>query len=187
MLKGRVSKGLRPLAGSGRVRPGLLTHALRFALLAAIAAASLLAAMLASLPALAVGLLELFDTSFGSTLAVLRALVEPFLWPGAGASGLLHVHDLMTHPARAAAGSVLASGLAAAGLALSLERRAAWWLALAAWGGCAALGGSAVGVVLVPAAAARLLLAASGRWSRTPGRRERDLAAAGSGGNAGGH
>lgn len=127
-----------------------------------IALCSLLAAMLAALPALAVGLLELFDTSFGSTLAVLRALVEPFLWPGAGASGLMHVRDLMSHPALAAAWSVLASALAAAGLAVSADRRAGPWLALAAWAGCATLGGTAVGAVLLPAAAARLVLAGLG-------------------------
>jgi hypothetical protein len=132
---------------------------LRLALLAVVALSSLLAATLAALPALAVGLLTLFDTSFGSTFAVLRALVEPFLWPGAGASGLMHVRDLMTHPAVAAAWSALASALVACGLALSADRRAAWWLALAAWAGCWALGGEAVGVVLVPAAMARLAMA----------------------------
>ncbi len=132
---------------------------LRLALLAVVALSSLLGATLAALPALAVGLLTLFDTSFGSTLAVLRALVEPFLWPGAGASGLMHVRDLMSHPAVAAAWSVAASALAACGLALSADRRTAWWLALVAWAGCWALGGEAVGVVLVPAAMARLVMA----------------------------
>ena len=136
---------------------------LRLALLAVVALSSLLGATLAALPALAVGLLTLFDTSFGSTLAVLRALVEPFLWPGAGASGLMHVRDLMTHPALAAAWSAVASALAAAGLALSVDRRAAWWLALAAWGACAAIGGEAVGVVLVPAVVARLAMAVTRR------------------------
>lgn len=132
---------------------------LRLALLAVVALSSLLGATLAALPALAVGLLTLFDTSFGSTLAVLRALVEPFLWPGAGASGLMHVRDLMSHPALAAAWSAVASTLAAAGLALAADRRVAWWLALAAWGACAAIGGEAVGVVLVPAGMARLAMA----------------------------
>ena len=143
-------------------RPGWrrsLAIGLRLALLAVVGLSSLLGATLAALPALAVGLLVLFDTSFGSTLAVLRALVEPFLWPGAGASGVMHVRDLMAHPAVAAAWSALAAGLAAGGLALSADRRAGWWWALAAWAGCWALGGGAVGVVLVPAAMARLAMA----------------------------
>ncbi len=143
-------------------RPGWwrsLAGGARLALLGVAGLSSLLGATLAALPALAVGLLALFDTSFGSTLAVLRALVEPFLWPGAGASGVMHVRDLMAHPAVAAAWSVAASALAAGGLAAAADRRAGWWWALAAWGASAAIGGEAVGVVLVPAGAARLAMA----------------------------
>ncbi|MGI4978047.1 MAG: hypothetical protein ACRYG6_13995 [Janthinobacterium lividum] len=140
-------------------RRGALRAAARLSLLGVVAGSSVLGATLAALPALAVGLLVLFDTGFGSTLAVLRALVEPFLWPGAGASGVMHVRDLMAHPALAAAWSAGAAGLAAAGLAAAADRRAGWWWALAAWGASAAIGGEAVGVVLVPAGVARLAMA----------------------------
>ncbi len=149
-----------PGVGAGRLS---LAAAARWGLLGVVAASSVLGATLAALPALAVGLLVLFDTSFGSTLAVLRALVEPFLWPGAGASGVMHVRDLMAHPALAAAWSGAASALAAGGLAVSADRRAGWWWAVAAWGASAAIGGEAVGVVLVPAGVARGAMAVLGR------------------------